>query len=411
MSYDVDPNRCSIDQIDVSDSRLYQSDTWQPYFSRLRQEDPVHFSSNDLFGDFWSVTKFEDIVSVDTDHHTFSSEPAITIGDYGDDVPVRQFIAMDPPHHTPQRATVQPVVEPKQLSSLEPLIRQRVSAMLDELPLNEPFDWVQNVSINLTTQMLATLFDFPFDEREKLTYWSDMAGAIPEIAGGDAVIEERNEAMTACLTTFTELWHLRKNNKSSNHDFITMLANDARTTNMIDDPMLYLGNMLLLIIGGNDTTRNSITGSVFALNQFRSEYEKLEADTSLIPAMVSETIRWQTPLMHMRRVATKDCKLGAKTIRKGDKVVMWYLSGNYDESVISDPGRFMIDRVNPRKHLSFGMGIHRCMGNRMGEMQLRVLWEELLSRCAFIEVLQPPTRVLSNFVRGYSAMPVKLHPR
>ena len=180
---------------------------------------------------------------------------------------------------------------------------------------------------------------------------------------------------------------------------------------MIDDPMLYLGNMLLLIIGGNDTTRNSITGSVFALNQFRSEYEKPEADTTLIPAMVSETIRWQTPLMHMRRVATKDCQLGAKTIRKGDKVVMWYLSGNYDESVISDPSRFMIDRVNPRKHLSFGMGIHRCMGNRMGEMQLRVLWEEPLSRYRFIEVLEPPTRVLSNFVRGYSAMPVKLHPR
>jgi cytochrome P450 len=258
--------------------------------------------------------------------------------------------------------------------------------------------------------MLATLFDFPFEDRAKLTYWSDIAAGSPEIAGGDVTPEERVAGLTECREYFTRLWHERKS-REGGFDLISLLQRDPNTADMVDKPMEYLGNLGLLIVGGNDTTRNSITGGVLALNQNPGEYDKLRADHSLVPSMVSEIIRWQTPLMHMRRTAKEDTELGGKQIRKGDKVVMWYLSGNRDEDAIRDADSFIIDRKNPRHHLSFGFGIHRCMGNRLGEMQLRILWEEILARFDFVEVLEAPERVNSNFVRGYKSMPVRLHAR
>ena len=403
------PEAIALSEIDVSNPELYRTDTWQPYFARLRAEDPVHWTENNEFGGFWSVTRFQDIVTVDKSHEDFSSEPAITIGDYGADLPVRQFIAMDPPLHDVQRKAVQGVVAPRNLAALETLIRQRVGNMLDGLPVGTPFNWVDEVSVNLTTQMLATIFDFPFEERAKLPYWSDMATSLPEIAGGAGDNDERTRALNECLETFTALWHERKHNPPGTMDLISMLATNPDTAGMVDDPLEYLGNLILLIVGGNDTTRNSITGGVVALNQHPDQYARLKADHGLVNSMVPEIIRWQTPLMHMRRIATRDVELGGKTIRAGDKVVMWYVSGNRDESAIDNPDAFIIDRANPRYHLSFGFGIHRCMGNRLGEMQLRILWEEILQRFEHVEMVGEPERVQSNFVRGYTHLPVVLH--
>lgn len=410
MTYALkDPLSLPLDSIDVSNPDLYLHDTWRPWFERLRKEDPVHWTENAAFGGFWSVTRFEDIVSVDKNHDGFSSEPAITIGDYGNDLPVRQFIAMDPPIHDVQRKAVQGVVAPRNLANLESLIRQRVVDMLEALPVGEAFDWVEHVSVNLTTQMLATIFDFPFEDRAKLPYWSDMATSLPEIAGGDGDNDARTRALTECLEIFTALWHERKTNPPGTMDLISLMATNPDTAQMVDNPLEYLGNIILLIVGGNDTTRNSITGGVLALNENPEQYAKLKANPQLVSSLVPEIIRWQTPLMHMRRLATKDIELGGKLIRKGDKVVMWYLSGNHDETAIDQPNRFIIDRENPRFHLSFGFGIHRCMGNRLGEMQLRILWEELLQRFSHVEVVGEPVRVQSNFVRGYESMSVILH--
>jgi cytochrome P450 len=288
---------------------------------------------------------------------------------------------------------------------MEDLIRGRVVEILDSLPVGEPFNWVDSVSIELTTRMLATLFDFPFEDRSKLTYWSDVATSGPNV-GGMISEEEREAILMECLEYFSRLWKERAE-APPKFDFISMLAHDPSTRDM--EPMEFLGNLMLLIVGGNDTTRNSMSGSVLALHKNPDQFAKLKADQSLIPGMVSEVIRWQTPLAHMRRKATEDVELGGKLIKKGDRVVMWYVSGNRDEEVIENPDDFIIDRVNPRNHISFGFGIHRCMGNRLAEMQLRILWEEILQRFERIEVVAEPERVHSNFVMGYTSLQVVLH--
>ena len=406
-----DPYSIPLDQIDVSDSELFETDTHWGYFERLRAEAPVHYCAESDFGPYWSVTKFDDIVHVDKHHELFSSAVSIVLGDPNPDFPLEAgFITLDPPVHDDQRKVAQPVVMPRNLMLLEPLIRERVAEILDALPVGETFNWVDLVSIELTTRMLATLFDFPFERRNKLTYWSDMATSSPELVGASNVTEEEREAaLMECLEEFTVLWNERVNKDPSGRlDLITMLAHGEATKNMT--PMEYLGTLVLLIVGGNDTTRNSITGGVLALNENPAEYDKLRENPELIPKMVSEVIRWQTPLAYMRRTALEDVELGGEQIKKGDKVVMWYVSGNRDDTVIDRANEFVIDRDNPRQHLSFGFGLHRCMGNRLAEMQLRVVWEEILKRFEKVEVVGDPVRVRSNFVKGYLDLPVRVHP-
>ncbi|HEY5680128.1 MAG TPA: cytochrome P450 [Pseudomonadales bacterium] len=406
----ADPYSVPLDQIDMSQAALFQTNTFGPYFERLRREDPVHYTADSFFGPYWSITRFDDIVYVDKHHELFSSEDGITLADRQQDFATVNFIAMDPPKHDDQRKAVQGVVAPRNLAKMEALIRGRVADILDSLPLGETFNWVDRVSIELTTQMLATLFDFPFEERRKLTYWSDMATS-SELAGGPTPEPVRREALMECLEAFTRIWHERASQPPDESvDLISMLAHSDDTKDMLNRPMEYLGNLILLIVGGNDTTRNSITGGVLALNQNPGEYDKLRQHPELIPNMVAEIIRWQTPLAYMRRTATQDTELGGKLIRKGDKIAMWYVSGNRDETAIDQPEEFIIDRPNARHHLSFGFGIHRCMGNRLAEMQLRIVWEEILKRFHTVEVVGEPVRVQSSFVKGYSQLPVRLHP-
>ena len=401
-----DPWSQPLETLDPSRAELFQSGAHHAYFKRLRAEDPVHYTAQSQFGPYWSITRFHDIVAVDTNHQVFSSNRDIVIGDNPEGFAPPMFIAMDPPRHDVQRKTATPAVSPARLQDLEALIRQRVGVILDSLPRNEVFNWVDLVSIELTTQMLATLFDFPWEDRRLLPYWSDVT-TTSETVGVAADMAARERILGECLAYFSELWRERAA-QPPKFDFISLLAHGAETKDMINDPMEFLGNLMLLIVGGNDTTRNSITGGVLALNQNPAEYAKLKADPSLVPNMVSEIIRWQTPLAHMRRTCTQDTEFGGKQMRKGDRVVMWYVSGNRDETVIDRPDEFIIDRDRARHHLSFGFGIHRCMGNRVAELQLRILWEEILARFDRVEVVGEPVRVASNFVQGYTDLPVIL---
>ncbi len=389
---------------------LFAQDRWQDYFERLRQEDPVHFNEIPSTGRFWSLTRYDDIKTVDSDWQNFSSAHGITLGMPVDAEPpegmlnVSMFIAQDPPVHDVQRKTVASVAAPRNLSKMEPLIRERTARVLDSLPEGEVFDWVDTVSIELTTMMLATLFDFPFEERRKLTHWSDVATAVPQPGGIIESAEERQTELLGCLEYFTRLWQERKVNPGD--DLVSMLAHGEDTKDM--QPMEFLGNLILLIVGGNDTTRNTMSGSVYALNRFPEQYDKLIANPELIPNMVAEVIRWQTPLAYMRRTANQDCEIGGKAIKAGDQILMWYVSGNRDETVFENADALDIERENARQHLSFGFGIHRCMGNRLAELQLRVLWEEILKRFEKIELQGEPERTFSPFVKGYTHLPVKV---
>jgi cytochrome P450 len=387
--------------------QLFRNDTLWPYFERLRNEAPVHYCTKAPIEPYWSITKYNDIMHVDTSHGIFSSDVklgGISIRDTPAGYDWPSFIAMDEPHHMPQRKTVSPMFTPTHLDELAKLIRERTGKVLDALPRNETFDFVERVSINLTTQMLATLFDFPWEERAKLTRWSDVSTALPKSMVVESE-EQRRTEMNECAAYFTKLWNERVNSEPRN-DLISMMAHSDATRYMTPDNLM--GNIILLIVGGNDTTRNSMTGSVLALNENPDQYQKLRENPALIETMVPEVIRWQTPLAHMRRTALVDTEIGGKTIKKGDRVVMWYVSGNRDEEVIERPNEFIIDRARPKIHMSFGFGIHRCVGMRLAELQLRIVWEEILKRFDNIEVVGEPKRVYSSFVKGYEALPVRI---
>jgi cytochrome P450 len=393
--------------LDPAHPALFQNDAIWPYFERLRAEAPVHYTRDSMYGPYWSVSRYRDILTVEADHETFSSDwklGGIAVRDQRADFPLPMFIAMDPPKHDRQRAVVSPMFSPAGVAAMEAGIRARAAEVLDRLPVGETFDWVSRVSIELTTQMLAILFDFPWEERARLTRWSDVSTALPGMGIVDTE-EQRQAELTECLAAFAKLWNERVN-AEPRPDLVSMLAHADSTRGM--DPRELLGNVILLIVGGNDTTRNSITGGLLALHQNPDQYAKLRENPSLVASMVPEIIRWQTPLAHMRRTATRDAELGGQTIRAGDRVVMWYVSGNRDSEAIEDADRFIIDRARPKKHLSFGFGIHRCVGERLAEMQLRVVWEEILARFPLIEVVGEPRRVYSSFVKGYETLPVRI---
>lgn len=405
-----DVDALALDALDPGHPRRFRDDTIGPVFARLRREAPVHFTPASMFGPYWSVCRYRDILHVEAHPEIYSSDAAlggITIRSTDADFRLPMFIAMDPPRHGPRRRVVAPAFAPENLARLEDTLRARAAAVFDALPVGETFDWVERVAVELTTGMLAVLMDFPWEERRKLTRWADIATALP---GNPIYTTEaaRRAELLECLARFTALWRERADTPSRG-DFVSLLAHAEETRHM--PPMEVLGNLLLLIVGGSDTTRNTIAGGLLALDRHPEQYRKLRDDPGLIAALVPEIVRWQTPLAHMRRTAVADAELGGRRIRAGDKVVLWYVSANRDPEAIEDPDRFALDRARPRKHLSFGFGVHRCLGERLAEMQLRVVWEELLRRHPVVEVAGEPRRVYSSFVNGYESLPVRIPAR
>ncbi|MCJ8159036.1 cytochrome P450 [Sphingomonas sp. LaA6.9] len=399
----------TADPLDVSRAELYRNHQWQEPFRRLRAEAPVYRCENSAFGAYWSVSTYKPIVHVESLPELYSSSweyGGITIADRPEtvDFVMPMFIAMDRPQHTAQRRTVAPAFTPSEMVRLTESIRQRTAEVLDSLPWNTTFDWVDTVSIELTTQMLAILFGFPWEDRRKLTYWSDWAGNI-ELVHNEETRKQRLEVLFEMAAYFSRLWEERTKAEPG-PDLISMMIHSDAMSHM--DQHEFMGNLILLIVGGNDTTRNTMTGMVWGLSQFPDERARLEADPSLIPNAVSEIIRWQTPLSHMRRTATEDTELEGHKIAKGDKLVLWYISGNRDESVFPEADKLIIDRENARRHLAFGYGIHRCVGARLAELQITILLEEMAKRRMRVEPVADPERVAACFVNGYKQLPVQI---
>ena len=400
-----------IAPIDVSDAALYAQDRWQEPFSTLRAQAPIQYVPESGFGPYWSVSTYKPIIHIEALPKVFSSSweyGGISIaGDVEKPMEGEQrlpmFIAMDPPNHTAQRRTVAPSFGPSEVAAMKAKVQARTAEVLDSLPIGEQFDWVEKVSIELTTGMLADLFDFPWEQRHKLTYWSDIGGNV-ELMKRPEDLGLRNAAMGEMGAAFAELWQQKIANPGK--DLISVMLQSDAMKHMSQEE--FMGNLILLIVGGNDTTRNSMSSFVYGLDQFPAERAKLEANPALIPNAVQELIRWQTPLAHMRRTVEEDTEIEGVQMKKGDKVVLWYISANRDESVFKDADKVIVDRDNARRHLSFGYGIHRCVGARVAELQLCTLLEEMGKRRLRATVTGPVERVPACFVHGYTALPVTL---
>ena len=422
-----------LEKIDPAAIESFPNEEMFWKFERLRAEDPVHFTSTEdsEHGDYWSVTKWDDIIKIDTDSVTFSNEAGVTIAanrpgreligyapendtrtpeqiQADNEGGIKTLLSMDPPEHGLHRGAVSESVGPANLADLEPLIRERIAGILDALPIGEEFDWVDKVSIELTAMTLATLFNYPQERRRELTFWSDIMTVTP---GPGQIVETQAEVDAARQQFFGAIAKLYQERGAAEPamDFMSLMAHSPQAKGFTLPEIL--GDSIILLVGGNDTTRNTLTGSVYAMDRFKEQNEKLRANPALIPNMVSETIRWQTPLTHMMRKANEDVEIGGKQIKKGDKIAMWYVSGNRDDSKLDRPNDYIIDRKNPRQHLSFGFGVHRCLGNRVAELQLRLTWEEILKRFPEIKVVGNPVRAHNNFAKGYESMTVVIPSR
>ena len=394
---------------DVSRADLYSKDLWRAPFAEMRANAPINKVEHSPYGSYWNICSHKAIQHIEALPDIYSSQVGgITIADKREDddsdFELPMFIAMDRPKHTGQRRTVAPAFTPSEMKRMEEEIRHRTAEVLDSLPWDEDFDWVDKVSIELTTGMLAILFGFPWEDRRLLTFWSDWAGDV-ELSLAPELDAKRREILFEMGAYFQNLWNERVNAEPT-PDLISMMIHSEAMKDM--DQLEFMGNLVLLIVGGNDTTRNTMSGLAYGLDQFPDQRKKLQDNPDLIPNTVQEMIRWQTPLAHMRRTALQDTDLFGHQIKKGDKLILWYISANRDESVFENADQIDIERENARRHLAFGYGIHRCVGARLAELQIRALLEEMAERRMQVNVTGDIKRVHACFVHGFRKMQVRL---
>ena len=389
----------------------------QPFdlFKRLRKEAPIywHEESLDFEPGFWALTKHEDIVRVSKDPLTFSSAVGGHLMSMGDPevvdpsavaAIVGNMIGMDPPDHQIYRKMVAPSFTPKAIKALEVDMRAKIRELLENVEDKGEFNFVTEISEQLPLWVLCEMMGIPESERPKIR---DLVNNLT-----DASIQQDPNNSFQIWVNYMELFKMGRDmieerRKNPTDDLMSVVANTKVEGGELP-PELLDGFFLLMVIAGNETTRNTLTGGLMALTENPEEREKLLKDPSLISNATDEMLRWVTSVIYFRRTATKDTNIRGQDIKAGDKVVMWYGSANRDEDVFTDGDLFKVDRVNAKKHLAFGAGEHLCLGNRLGHMQIRILFEELLSRYPNIHSTSDPVRIPSNFLAGISELKVSI---
>ncbi|MDP1626130.1 cytochrome P450 [Parvibaculum sp.] len=400
---------------DLKDPDLYLHEQHHEVFRRLRAEEPVYWNPEADGAGFWAVTRYDDIEAISKNPKLFSSAKhngghrIFNENDIDGNDTDASMISMDPPEHAGYRRMVTPGFVPKRISNMEDRIRARVTRLLDAMPKTGEAEFISAVAAALPIEVLAELFGVPESDGPKLFEWSNAT-----VGEDDPELRVSDEYMRQCILEMAGyaagLWQQRL--EKPGDDLISMLAHSKIGGEAMNFPT-YIGTFILLVVAGNETTRNSISGGLLALSENPEERKKLLDDPSLIPSAVQEIVRWVSPVLHMRRTATEDTEIRGQKIAKGDKIVMWYASANRDEDQWADPYRFDVARYtrpNVPTQIGFGVGQHFCLGSRLAELQLTILFEELLRRFPDIAVSGPIRRLRSNFIYGIKEMPVSYTP-
>jgi linalool 8-monooxygenase len=408
------PPRSTGFRPDLKDPDLYQARAPHDVFARLRREAPVYWNPEADGPGFWALTRHADIVQVSRQPELFSSahengghrifnENEVGLASAGDAAIGVPFISRDPPSHGEYRKFVLPALTPNRLEGIEARISQRCAALLDRIPLGETVDIVPLLSAPLPLLTLADLLGVSFDLEPKLFEWTNAF-----VGEDDPDFRKSPEALAATLGEFFAFTQDLFENRRAQPglDVATLLANAT-----IDGEPIpfkeFVANLILVLVGGNETTRNSLSHTIAAFAAAPAQWDWVRDDPDRLKTAVREMVRYASPVMHMRRTATADTEIGDQKIARGDKVVLWYIAGNRDEAVFEDPDRFDVARsIVP--HVGFGTGQHVCVGWRLAELQLRVAFQQLAARVKRFDVVAEPRRFRSNFINGLKNLDVKL---
>jgi len=401
-----------IDTIDLSEADEFEHGPPHHLFQRLRDDAPVHHNRSRDEADFWNVTRHADVMAVTADEVTFSSaSPIAFMHDEKSILPVEvlqgMMINMDPPKHSRYRKVVRAAFTPKAMAEFDPAIEKLCTELVDDIAERGECDFVEDLAITLPIAAICAVLGIPGADVKQLYNWTNVL-----IGAQDPMLRSSDEALFQALGEIGEYAGglVAERQQAPRDDLMSRIVHAEIEGQRLEFEEL-VAFFILLFGAGNETSRNTLSLGLRALMLHPAEKQKLIDDPSLIPNAVEEIFRWVTPLMHFRRTATVDTRIGDQDIAAGEKVVVWYSSANRDERAIEDPFRFDVSR-DPRavQQAAFGNGIHKCLGQHLARLELVHMYRELLMRLPDIEPAGEPVHVLSNLFYGLKTMPVGFTP-